>query len=88
MATSFNQCLRVRLIFTSLFILAIAVATPSKSLNGDQDQQKIDLNEDVSARADGSVYGMKRYSDVGYWVSYNRTNSDPPQVTITMQKFP
>lgn len=46
------------------------------------------LNEDVAARADGSVYRMKQYSDAGYWVSYNRTSSDPPQVTITMQKIP
>ncbi len=46
------------------------------------------LNEDVAARADGSMYRMKQYSDVGYWVSYSRTSSDPPQVTITMQRIP
>jgi hypothetical protein len=46
------------------------------------------LGEDITARADGSMYRMKHYSDAGYWVSYNRTNSDPPQVTITMQKIP
>jgi hypothetical protein len=46
------------------------------------------LNEDVAARADGSIYRMKQYSNAGYWVSYNRTSSNPPQVTITMQKIP
>jgi len=46
------------------------------------------LNEDVAAKADGSMYRMKQYSNAGYWVSYNRTSSDPPQVTITMQKTP
>ena len=46
------------------------------------------LGEDITARADGSMYRMKHYSDAGYWVSYNRTNVDPPQVTITMQKIP
>ncbi len=45
------------------------------------------LNEDVAARADGSMYAMKQYPKVGYWVSYNRTTSNPPQVTITMQKI-
>lgn len=45
------------------------------------------LNEDVAASADGSLYRMKQYADAGYWVSYNRTSSDPPQVTITMQKI-
>jgi hypothetical protein len=45
------------------------------------------LNEDVAARPDGSMYRMKQYSNAGYWVSYNRTSSDPPQVTITMQKL-
>jgi hypothetical protein len=46
------------------------------------------LNEDVPARPDGSIYRMKQYPEVGYWVSYNRTKSDSPQVTITMQKIP
>lgn len=46
------------------------------------------LGEDIKPRADGSMYHMKHYSDAGYWVSYNRTGSDPPQVTITMQKIP
>jgi hypothetical protein len=46
------------------------------------------LNEDVASRADGSMYRMKQYANAGYWVSYNRTNGDPPQVTITMQKIP
>ena len=46
------------------------------------------LSEDVAARADGSMYRMKQYSQAGYWVSYNRTSNDPPQVTITMQKIP
>lgn len=45
------------------------------------------LGEDIKPRADGSMYRLKHYSDAGYWVSYNRTNGDPPQVTITMQKI-
>jgi hypothetical protein len=46
------------------------------------------LNEEVEARADGSMYRMKQYANAGYWISYNRTSSDPPQITITMQKIP
>lgn len=46
------------------------------------------LGEDIKPKADGSMYRLKHYSDAGYWVSYNRTSGDPPQVTITMQKIP
>lgn len=172
MKTSFNARVRVRLIFSLLLILGIAVTAPSKGVNDRQAQQKttatssdlakvsypafkeyrdvrigmaanevrqklgkpkikdktqdlfvfsenesaqifyddqenvyaisIDftgrnnnaptaravLNEDVAAKPDGSLYRLKQYSDAGYWVSYNRTSADPPQVTITMQKIP
>ena len=46
------------------------------------------LGEDITARADGSMYGRKQYSEAGYWVSYSRTSGDPPQITITIQKIP
>jgi hypothetical protein len=45
------------------------------------------LGEDIAARDDGSMYQMKQYPDAGYWVSYSRTTSKPPHVTITMQKI-
>jgi hypothetical protein len=41
----------------------------------------------LEAKADGSMYQLNRYSDAGYWVSYNRTAGDKPIVTITMQKM-
>jgi len=46
------------------------------------------LGEEVAARADGSIYERKQYKDAGYWLSYNRTSGEQPQVTITMQKIP
>jgi hypothetical protein len=46
------------------------------------------LGEDIAARADGSMYQRKQYQDAGYWLSYNRTGGDEPQVTITMQRIP
>jgi hypothetical protein len=46
------------------------------------------LGEDITAREDGSIYQRKQYQDAGYWLSYNRTSGDEPQVTITMQKIP
>ncbi len=45
------------------------------------------LGEDLQANADGSMYLLKRYPVVGYWVSYNRTAGDDPTVTITMQRM-
>jgi hypothetical protein len=45
------------------------------------------LGETLQAKADGSMYQLKRYPDAGYWVSYNRTAGDKPIVTVTMQKM-
>ncbi len=45
------------------------------------------LGQDVTPKADGSVYQMQQYADAGYWVSYNRTAGDSPVVTVTMQRL-
>ena len=45
------------------------------------------LGMSLKAKADGSMYQLKRYPEAGYWVSYNRTAGDKPIVTITMQKI-
>ena len=45
------------------------------------------LGTALQAKADGSMYQLNRYPQVGYWVSYNRTAGDKPIVTITMQKM-
>ena len=65
-----------------------AISIDFTGRNNDAPTARAVLNEDVAARADGSMYRMKQYSNAGYWVSYNRTSNDPPQVTITMQKIP
>src|SRR5690348_7995249 len=65
-----------------------AVSIDFTGRNNDAPTAHAIFNEDVTAKADGSLYRMKQYSNAGYWVSYNRTSSDPPQVTITMQKIP
>lgn len=45
------------------------------------------LGTTIQAKPDGSMYQLNRYSDAGYWVSYNRTAGDKPIITITMQKM-
>jgi len=45
------------------------------------------LGAALTAKPDGSMYQLNRYSDAGYWVSYNRTAGDKPIITITMQKM-
>jgi len=45
------------------------------------------LGAALTPKPDGSMYQLNRYSDAGYWVSYNRTAGDKPIVTITMQKM-
>jgi hypothetical protein len=44
------------------------------------------LGEDIQAKADGSMYQLRRYPTAGFWVAYNRTAGNDPVVTITMQK--
>ena len=45
------------------------------------------LGATIEAKPDGSMYQLNRYSEAGYWVSYNRTAGDKPIITITMQKM-
>jgi hypothetical protein len=45
------------------------------------------LGEAVTSKPDGSIYQLKRYPEVGYWVAYSRTAGDNPIVTVTMQKM-
>lgn len=45
------------------------------------------LGAAIEPKPDGSMYQLQRYSEAGYWVSYNRTAGDKPIVTITMQKM-
>ena len=45
------------------------------------------LGTTIQAKPDGSMYQLNRYSEAGYWVSYNRTAGAKPIVTITMQKM-
>ena len=67
-------------------VYAISIDFTGK--NNDAPTAKDVLGEDIAAKADGSMYQMKQYQDAGYWLSYNRTSGDEPQVTITMQKIP
>lgn len=44
------------------------------------------LGTDVPAKEDGSAYKMVEYKRAGCWVSYSRTSSDAPIVTVSMKK--
>jgi len=46
------------------------------------------LGQDITAKADGSIYQMQQYPAAGYWVSYNRSAGDSPVITVTMQRIP
>lgn len=45
------------------------------------------LGVDVDPQYNGNVYRIIKYPKVGYWVSYSRTEGDPPVVTVTMSKI-
>jgi hypothetical protein len=45
------------------------------------------LGEDVAADADGRVYKLIRFPELGYWVAYSRTAGDAPVVSVTMNKM-
>ncbi len=43
--------------------------------------------EALTAKPDGSIYKMVRYTDAGYWVSYSRMAGEKAMVTITIRKL-
>jgi hypothetical protein len=43
------------------------------------------VGADILTRPDGSIYKMVEYQAEGFWVSYNRSGSTVPVVTITLQ---
>ncbi len=45
------------------------------------------LGEDVAADAEGRIYKLTRYPDLGYWIAYNRTAGEAPVVSVTMNKM-
>lgn len=45
------------------------------------------LGEDAAADADGRIYKLVRYPELGYWVAYSRTTGDAPVVSVTMNKM-
>jgi len=45
------------------------------------------LGEDVAADADGRIYKLTRYPDLGYWMAYSRTAGEAPVVSVTMNKM-
>lgn len=45
------------------------------------------LGESLQAKPDGSMYQLKRYPDVGFWISYSRTAGADPITTVTIQKM-
>lgn len=45
------------------------------------------LGVDIEPQFNGSSYKLIRYPKAGYWVSYSRTEGDPPVITVTMTKL-
>ena len=45
------------------------------------------LGEDVTADANGRIYKLIRYPELGYWVAYSRTADEAPVVSVTMNKM-
>lgn len=62
-----------------------AVSIDYLAKNGNAPTPAQVLGKEIQPRADGSVYALERYPELGYWISYNRTSGDNPLVTITMQ---
>lgn len=44
------------------------------------------VGADIQMKPDGSMYKLVRYDQLGFWVSYNRTATVVPVITITIQK--
>lgn len=64
----------------------MAISVDYFSTNNAPAPEKV-LGTALQAKADGSMYQLKRYPEKGYWISYNRTAGEKPIITITMQKL-
>ena len=69
---------------TSGLLIAISVTYFKAS---DAPTAKNVLGVDVEPQYNGNVYKMIKYPKAGYWVSYSRTEGDPPVVTVSMAKI-
>ena len=45
------------------------------------------LGEDVAADADGRIYKLIRYPELGYWIAYSRSAGEAPVVSVTINKM-
>jgi hypothetical protein len=45
------------------------------------------VGADIQVKPDGSLYKLVRYDQLGFWVSYNRTATVVPIITVTIQKM-
>lgn len=45
------------------------------------------VGADIQVNPDGSMYKLVRYEQLGFWVSYNRSASVVPIITVTIQKI-
>lgn len=45
------------------------------------------LGEDATADADGRIYKLIRFPELGYWVAYSRSAGEAPVVSVTINKM-
>lgn len=45
------------------------------------------LGEDVAADANGRIYKLIRFPELGYWVAYSRNAGEVPVVSVTINKM-
>ena len=45
------------------------------------------VGADIQTKPDGSMYKMVRYDQLGFWVSFNRTATVVPVITVTIKKM-
>lgn len=60
----------------------VTISTDYKGGVGAPEHQTV-VGEDLSKRPDGSMFRMVRYESQRFWVSYNKSASVVPVVTIT-----
>lgn len=65
----------------------VAISIDYVGKNSDAPSAEEVLGEAVQARADGSLYALKRYPEAGYWVAYSRTAGENHVTSVTVQKM-
>ena len=68
-------------------VSTISVTYTAENQNPLKFQDVFGKNVEPDQQASGAISKLIRYTDAGYWISYNRTSGDKPVTILVIQKL-